>query len=317
MFRLFFLLVLFSLNSNAQQWPVKPVKIVVPFSPGGFADSGARAVSDKLAARLGQPVLIENKVGASGNIGTEMVAKSAPDGYTLLLAYDGTMVVNPHVFAKIPFDTLRDFAPVTKLGDAPALVVAHPSVPANNMRELIALAKAKPGTLSYGTSGTGNTPHLVGEMLNLRAGIDLQHIPYKGGAQAIADVVGGQIPLSFTAVAGAQQFLKAGKLKALGVTSRQRVAALPDTPTFIESGLPNFVVNTWFGILAPANTPRPIVDRLQRELAAVLKEPDVRERFAVLGNEPVGNTPDEFAAQIKADLAQWGAIVKRAGIRIE
>ena len=317
MFRLFFLLVLFSLNSNAQQWPVKPVKIVVPFSPGGFADSGARAVSDKLAARLGQPVLIENKVGASGNIGTEMVAKSAPDGYTLLLAYDGTMVVNPHVFAKIPFDTLRDFAPVTKLGDAPTLVVAHPSVPANNLRELIALAKAKPGTLSYGTSGTGNTPHLVGEMLNLRAGIDLQHIPYKGGAQAIADVVGGQIPLSFTAVAGAQQFLKAGKLKALGVTSRQRVAALPDTPTFIESGLPNFVVNTWFGILAPAGTPRPIVDRLQRELAAVLKEPDVRERYAVLGNEPVGNTPDEYAAQIKADLAQWGEIVKKAGVRIE
>ena len=317
MLRLFFLLVLFSLNSNAQQWPTKPVKIVVPFSPGGFADSGARAVSEKLAARLGQPVLIENKVGASGNIGTEMVAKSAPDGYTLLLAYDGTMVVNPHVFAKIPFDTLRDFAPVTKLGDAPTLVVAHPSVPANNMRELIALAKAKPGTLSYGTSGTGNTPHLVGEMLNLRAGTDLQHIPYTGGSQAIADVVGGQIPLSFTAVAGAQQFLKAGKLKALGVTSRQRNAALPDTPTFIESGLPNFVVNTWVGILAPANTPRPIIDRLQRDLAAVLKEPDVRERYAVLGNEPVGNTPEEFAAQIKADLAQWGEIVKRAGIRIE
>jgi tripartite-type tricarboxylate transporter receptor subunit TctC len=317
MLRLFILLFLVSLNAAAQQWPVKPVKIVVPFSPGGFADSGARAVSEKLAARLGQPVLIENKVGASGNIGTEMVARSAPDGYTLLLAYDGTMVVNPHVFAKIPFDTLRDFAPVTKLGDAPTLVVAHPSVPANNMRELIALAKAKPGTLSYGTSGTGNTPHLVGEMLNLRAGTDLQHIPYKGGAQAIADVVGGQIPLSFTAVAGAQQFLKAGKLKALGVTSRQRVAALPDTPTFIESGLPNFVVNTWFGILAPANTPRPIVDRLQRDLAAVLKDPEVRERFAVLGNEPVGNTPDEYAAQIKADLAQWGEIVKRAGVRIE
>ena len=317
MFRLLFLLVFISVNSNAQQWPTKPVKIVVPFSPGGFADSGARAVSDKLAARLGQPVLIENKVGASGNIGTEMVAKSAPDGYTLLLAYDGTMVVNPHVFAKIPFDTLRDFAPVTKLGDAPTLVVAHPSVPANNMRELIALAKAKPGTLSYGTSGTGNTPHLVGEMLNLRAGTDLQHIPYKGGAQAIADVVGGQIPLSFTAVAGAQQFIKAGKLKALGVTSRQRNAALPDTPTFVESGLPNFVVNTWVGILAPANTPRPIIDRLQRDLAAVLKEPDVRERYAVLGNEPVGNTPDEYAAQIKADFAQWGEIVKRAGIRIE
>ena len=317
MLRLFFLLFLFSLNSAAQQWPVKSVKIVVPFSPGGFADSGARAISDKLAARLGQSVVIENRVGASGNIGAEAVAKSAPDGYTLLLGFDGTMVINPHVFAKIPFDTLRDFAPVTKLGDAPSLVVAHPSVPANNLRELIALAKAKPGTLSYGTSGTGNTPHLVGEMLNLRAGTDFQHIPYKGGAQAIADVVGGQIPLSFTAVAGAQQFLKAGKLKALGVTSRQRVAALPDTPTFIESGLPDFVVNSWIGILAPAKTPRPIVERLQHDIAAVLKDPDVQARYAVLGNEPVGNTPDEYAAQIKADLAQWGEIVKRAGVRIE
>ena len=317
MLRLFFLLVLFSLNSNAQQWPSRPVKIVVPFSPGGFADSGARAVSEKLAARLGQPVLIENRVGASGNIGTEMVAKSAPDGYTLLLAFDGTMVINPHVFAKIPFDTLKDFQPVTKLGDAPVIVAAHPSVPVKDLRELIAAAKAKPNSFSYGTSGTGNTPHLVGEMLNLRAGTDFQHIPYKGGSQAVADAVGGQIPLVFTAIASAGQFIRAGKLKVLGVTSKVRVAAMPDAPTFIESGLPGFVVNSWVGILAPARTPRPIVDRLQRDLAAVLKEPDVRERFAILGNEPVGNTPDEYAAQIKADLAQWGEIVKKAGVRIE
>ena len=314
----FVLLALFlATNATAQTWPVKPVKIVVPFSPGGFADSGARAISDKLAARLGQSVVIENRVGASGNIGAEAVAKSAPDGYTLLLGFDGTMVINPHVFAKIPFDTLRDFAPVTKLGDAPSLVVAHPSVPANDLRELIALAKAKPGSLSYGTSGTGNTLHLVGEMLNLRAGTDFQHIPYKGGAQAIADAVGGQIPLVFTAIASAQGFLRAGKLKALGVTSTARVAALPDVPTFIESGLPDFVVNSWIGILAPAKTPRPIVERLQRDIAAVLKDPDVQARYAVLGNEPVGNTPDEYAAQIKTDLAQWGVIVKRAGIRIE
>jgi len=317
MFRTFFLALFLAGPAVAQQWPVKPVRIVVPFSPGGFADSGARAISDKLAARLGQSVLIENRVGASGNIGAEAVAKSAPDGYTLLLGFDGTMVINPHVFAKIPFDTLRDFAPVTKLGDSPSLVVAHPSVPANNLRELIALAKAKPGTLSYGTSGTGNTPHLVGEMLNQRAGTDFQHVPYKGGAQAIADAVGGQIPLVFTAIAGAGPFIRAGKLKALGITSTARVTALPETPTFIESGLPDFVVNTWIGILAPAKTPRPIVDRLQREIAAVLKDPDVQARYAVLGNEPVGNTPDEYAAQIKADLAQWGVIVKRAGIRIE
>ena len=317
MLRLFFLLVLFSLNSNAQQWPTKPVKLVVPFSPGGFADSAARAINERLAVRLGQPVMIENKVGASGNIGGEMVAKSAPDGYTLLIAFDGAMVINPHVFAKMPFDTLRDFAPVTKLGDAPVIVVAHPTVQVKDLRELIALAKAKPGTLSYGTSGTGGTPHLVGEMLNQRTGTDFQHIPYKGGSQALADAVGGQIPLVFTAIASAQQFLRAGRLKALGITSTARVAALPDVPTFIESGLPDFVVNSWIGVLAPANTPRPIVDRLQRDIAAVLKEPEVRERFAVLGNEPVGNTAEEYGAQIKADLAQWGVIVKRAGIRIE
>ena len=317
MFRFFFLALFLATNAIAQQWPVKPVKLVVPFSPGGFADSAARAISERLAARLGQPVLIENKVGASGNIGGEMVAKSAPDGYTLLLAFDGAMVINPHVFAKMPFDTLRDFAPVTKLGDAPVIVVAHPSVPVKDLRELIAAAKAKPNSFSYGTSGTGNTPHLVGEMVNQRAGTDFQHIPYKGGAQAIADAVGGQIPLVFTAIASAQGFLRAGKLKALGVTSAARVAALPDVPTFIESGIPNFVVNSWVGILAPANTPRPIIDRLQRDIAAVLKEPEVRERFAVLGNEPVGNTPEEYGAQIKADFAQWGVIVKRAGIRIE
>ena len=317
MFRMLFLFFFLSFNSIAQEWPAKSVRLVVPFSPGGFADSGARAVSEKLAARLGQPVLIENKVGASGNIGTEMVAKSPPDGYTLLLAFDGTMVINPHVFAKIPFDTLKDFQPVTKLGDAPVIVVAHPSVQVKDLRELIALEKSKSGSLSYGTSGTGNTPHLVGEMLNLRAGTHFVHIPYKGGSQAVADAVGGQIPLVFTAIASAGQFLRSGKLKALGVTSTARVAALPDTPTFIESGLPNFVVNSWVGVLAPAKTPRPIVDRLQRDIAAVLKEPEVRERYAVLGNEPVGNTPDEYAAQIRADLAQWGEIVKRAGVRIE
>ena len=317
MFRLLFLGLFISFNSIAQEWPAKSVRLVVPFSPGGFADSGARAISDRLAARLGQPVVIENKVGASGNIGTEMVAKSAPDGYTLLLAFDGTMVINPHVFAKIPFDTLKDFQPVTKLGDAPVIVVAHPSVQVKDLRELIALEKSKSGSLSYGTSGTGNTPHLVGEMLNLRAGTHFVHIPYKGGSQAVADAVGGQIPLVFTAIASAGQFLRSGKLKALGVTTKARVSALPDVPTFIESGLPNFVVNSWVGILAPAKTPRPIVDRLQREIAAVLKEPEVRERYAVLGNEPVGNTPDEYAAQIRADLAQWGEIVKRAGVRIE
>ena len=310
-------LVLFSSCVAAQDWPSKQIRIIVPFAPGGIADTSSRAISDRLGSRLGQPVLIENRAGAGGNIGTEMVAKSAPDGYTLLLGFDGTMVVNPHTYAKLPFDTLRDFAPVTKLGDAPVIVVAHPSVPAKNLRELIALAKAKPGTFSYGTAGAGTTPHLVGEMINLRAGTDFQHVPYKGGGQAMGDVIGGQIQLVITAVASSQQFIKAGKVIGLGISGAKRTASVPEVPTFIESGLEGFVVNSWTGILAPKATPRAIVERLQREIAAVLAEPEVRERYAVLGIEPVGNTPDEYAAQIRADLAQWGPIVKRAGIRID
>ncbi|HUN68377.1 MAG TPA: tripartite tricarboxylate transporter substrate binding protein [Burkholderiales bacterium] len=311
------LLFLFSSALMAQDWPSKQIRIIVPFAPGGIADTSSRAISDRLGSRLGQPVLIENRAGAGGNIGTEMVAKSAPDGYTLLLGFDGTMVVNPHTYAKLPFDTLRDFAPVTKLGDAPVIVVAHPSVPAKNLRELIALAKAKPGTFSYGTAGAGTTPHLVGEMINLRAGTDFQHVPYKGGGQAMGDVIGGQIQLVITAVASSQQFIKAGKVIGLGISGAKRTASVPEVPTFIESGLEGFVVNSWTGILAPKATPRAIVERLQREIAAVLAEPEVRERYAVLGIEPVGNTPDEYAAQIRADLAQWGPIVKRAGIRID
>jgi tripartite-type tricarboxylate transporter receptor subunit TctC len=274
-------------------------------------------VADRLATRLGQQVIVENRAGASGNIGTQQVAQAAPDGYTLVLGFDGTMVINPWVFANIPFDTVKDFVPVTKLGDATLIMVAHPSVAANSMKELIALAKTKPGTLSYGTSGTGGTPHLAGELLNQRAGISLVHIPYKGGGQAVGDVVGGQIPLVYTAIASAQQYVKSGRLKALGVSGAKRSSSLPDVPTFIENGLDGFVVDSWVGIFAPAKTPRAVVDRLQRELAAILATPEVRERYAVLGIEPVGNTSEQFAEQIRADLAKWEKVVKQANIRAE
>lgn len=317
MLRLFFLLVLFSVNCNAQDWPSKSVRIVVPFSPGGIADNSARAITEKLGARLGQPVVVENKPGAAGNIGAEMVAKSPADGYTLLLGYDGTIVINPHVYAKTGFDVLRDFAPVTKLGDAGVLVVAHPSVPVKDLKELIAAAKAKPGSFSYGSAGTGSSAHLACEMLSQRTGAGLVHVPYKGGGQAIADTVGGQIPLTCTAVAGAIQFMKSGRLKGLGLSSAKRAGSAPEVPTFIESGLPGFVVDSWVGVLAPAKTPRAVVERLQAEIAAVLQAPDVRERYAVLGIEPVGNKPDEYAAQVRADLERWGPVVKQAGIRIE
>ena len=314
------LLALFCLAASlaqAQDYPIRAIRLIVPFSPGGVADTSARVVADRLATRLGQQVIVENRAGASGNIGTQQVAQAAPDGYTLVLGFDGTMVINPWVFPNIPFDTVKDFVPVTKLGDATLIMVAHPSVAANNMKELIALAKTKPGTLSYGTSGTGGTPHLAGELLNQRAGISLVHIPYKGGGQAVGDVVGGQIPLVYTAIASAQQYVKSGRLKALGVSGAKRSSSLPDVPTFVESGLEGFVVDSWVGIFAPAKTPRAIVDRLQRELAAILATAEVRERYAVLGIDPVGNTSEQFGEQVRADLAKWEKVVKQANIRAE
>jgi tripartite-type tricarboxylate transporter receptor subunit TctC len=301
-----------------QAYPVKPVRIIVPFSPGGVTDNSARVIADPLGARLGQQVIVENRPGASGNVGTQLVALAAPDGYTLVLGFDGTMVINPHVFAKLPFDTLRDFAPVTKLGDAALILVSHPSLPAKNLAGFISFAKkSRSATFPYGTSGTGGTPHLAGELLKQRTGIALEHIPYKGGGQAIIDVLGGQIPLVFTAIATAQQYVKAGRLVGLGVPGASRSAALPDVPTFIESGQPGFDVTSWVSILAPARTPRPVIEKLHGEIAAVLQTATVRERYLALGIEPVGNTPEQFADQIRADLARWEKVVRAANIRLE
>ena len=309
----FLILAMTSILACAQSYPTKPVRVVVPFSPGGVADSSARVLADRLSARLGQAIVVENRPGASGNLGTASVAAAAPDGYTLLLGFDGTMVINPHVYSSLPWNTLRDFAPVTKLGDATLILVAHPSVPAKDLKELLKLKEK----FSYGTAGTGSTPHLAGELLAQRTGIELTHVPYKGGGQAMGDVVGGQIPLVFTAVATAQQFVKSGRLKGLGVPAARHSGSLPEVPTFIESGLEGFVVDSWTGILAPAKTPGEILARLQKEIAAVLGEPDIRSRYATLGIEPVGNTPAQFAEQIRADLARWEKVVRQANIRIE
>lgn len=301
---------------HTQEYPSKTIRIIVPFAAGGMLDTGVRSVADRVGQRLGQQIVVENRSGATGFIGTEMVAKSAPDGYTLLAGFDGTLVISPHIARKVPFDTLRDFQPITKLGDATLILVAHPTVKANTLGELIA-QKGSVGNLSYGTSGTGSPNHVAGEMLRLRTGLDLVHVPYKGGGQAIGDVVGGQIPLVYTAVATAQQFVRSGKLKALGVSSATRTPALPDVPTFIEAGLPGFVVDSWIGLLAPARTPRPIVDRLRGEIHAVLALPEVRERYAALGLTTVGSTPEEFGAQLRTELARWEPVVKQAGIKAE
>ena len=300
---------------HAQEYPSRPLRIIVPFAPGGVADNSARVVAEPLSIRLGQQVIVENRPGASGNIGTQQAAQAPADGYTLLLGFDGTMVINPHVFGKIPFDTLNDFTPVTKLGDATLILVAHPSTGFKNLSQLVEAAKTKP--YSYGTSGTGGTPHLAAEMLKQRTGAQLEHVPYKGGGPAVIDVLGGQIPLVFTAVASAQQYVRNGRLVGLGVPGAKRSGALPEVPTFQESGLANFDVNSWTGIFAPAKTPPAVIARLQKELGVVLQSPFVKERYATLGIEPVGNSPQEFAAQVRADLARWQEVVKAAGVKLE
>lgn len=298
-------------------YPTKPIRLIVPFTPGGVTDTSGRLVAEQLSKRLGQQIIVDNRPGASGNIGTQMVASAEPDGYTLVLGFDGTMVINPHVFTKLPFDTLKDFAPVGKIGDAVLILVSYPGLPAKTLKEVIALSKTQAGGLSYGTSGTGGTPHIAGELLKLRSGANLLHVPYKGGGQAMTDVLGGNIPLVYTAVAGAYQYVKSGKLHAVAVSSAQRVKSLPDVPTFIESGVPDFEVNSWVGILAPARTPKPVLDRLNAELNATLNDPELRDKLAAIGITATPGTGDQFVEQMKRDLARYGPVVKAAGIKAE
>ncbi|ESJ04002.1 hypothetical protein B551_0218090 [Cupriavidus sp. HPC(L)] len=304
-------------NAFAQDYPARPIRLIVPFAPGGVSDTSARVIADKLGQRLGQQVVVDNRPGASGNIGTAMAAQAAPDGYTLLLGFDGTMVINPHVFAKVPFDTMKDFVPISKIGDAALILITHPSVPAKNLSELVAYSRTTSAGLSYGSAGTGSTPHLAGELLKARTGLNMVHVPYKGGGQAMGDLVGGTLPVLFTAVAGAQQYVKNGKANAIAVSAAKRVPSLPDVPTLAESGVPGFVSDSWVGLLAPANTPKEIVDKLARELNAVVNMPDTRERLATLGIVPSGNTSEAFASEIQNDLKKYSEIVKTAKIRVQ
>ena len=298
-------------------YPNKPIRLVVPFTPGGVTDTSGRLIAEQLSKRLGQQVIVDNKPGASGNIGTQQVAVAAPDGYTLVLGFDGTLVINPHVFDKVPFDAVKDFAPIGKIGDAVLILVAHPGVAAKTLTDVIALSKSQAGGLSYGTSGTGGTPHIAGEQLKLRTGANLVHVPYKGGGQALTDVLGGNIPLVYTAVAGAQGHVKSGKLRAIAVSSAQRSKSLPDVPTFIESGVADFEVSSWVGLLAPARTPKAIIDKLNLELNAVLNDPEVRDKLNLMGITATPGTADKFGDEIKRDLARYGPVVKAAGIKAE
>jgi tripartite-type tricarboxylate transporter receptor subunit TctC len=299
------------------EFPDKPIRLIVPFAPGGVTDTSGRLVAEALGKRLGQTVVVENKAGASGNIGTQQVAIAAPDGYTLLLGFDGTLVINPHVFPNYPIDPINDLAPVGKIGDATLILVAHPSFPAKTVPELIAYSKKQAGGVPYGTSGIGSTPHLAGELFNLRTGAKLSHIPYKGGGQAMSDALGGNIPLVYTAVAGAMPHLKAGRLVAIAVSSNTRSPALPDVPTFIEGGVADFESTSWVAVLAPAKTPRTVIEKLNRELNAVLSDPAIAERLATLGIVATPGAPEKLTEQMRADLAKYGQVVKTANIKAE
>lgn len=298
-------------------YPTKPIKLIVPFATAGVTDTSARIVAEKLGQILGQTVVVENKAGAAGNIGTQQVAGAEPDGYTLLLGYDGTLVINPSVYAKVPFDPIKDFAPIGKIGDAVLVVVVNPKVPATKLSELQAAAKATPGGLSYGSAGIGSTTHLAGEMLRQRTGMNMTHVPYKGGGHAMGDLVGGTLPMHFTAVAGAMPFIKNNQIRPIAVASRQRAPSLPDVPTFIEAGLKDFEFNSWVGLMAPAKTPPAVVAKLNQALNKVLSAPEMRERLNQLGIVAQPGTPESFGQEIVRDLAKNKAIVKAADIKLD
>ena len=301
----------------ADVYPSKPVRIVVPFPPGGPADVLARTVGDRMQAALGQPVVVDNRPGAGGNIGMELVAKSPPDGHTLALAPAGNLTVNPSLYRNVPYDVGRDFAPVTVIAAVPNVLVVNAQVPAKDLGELIAYARANPGKLNFASPGPGSGAHLAGELLKSSAGIEMVHVPFNGIAPAVTAVVAGDVQVMFAGTSSAMPQVSGGKLRALGVASPKRIAALPALPTLDESGLPGFDVTSWYGIVAPAGTPPAVVERLQKEIAKALDAPDVKTKLAGLGAEPVANTPSEFAVMIKVESAKWGKIVKEAGIKPE
>ena len=303
--------------THAQAWPAKPVRVVVAFAPGGGADIVGRAISQHLTERLGQPFVVENRGGAGGMIGTELVAKAPADGYTLLFGQQGPNAINPSLYAKVPYDALRDFAPVTQATSYPYVIATHPAMPFATFRDMLAAAKAKPASLSYGTAGLGSSAQLAGELLQRQAGVKLNHIPYKGAGPALVDAVAGQVSMVFGDAASTATQVRAGKLRALAVTGTSRLPLLPDAPTVAEAGLPGYEATAWHGWLAPAGTPAAIVSRLQSEVAAILRLPDIRERLARDGIEAVGSTPEQFAAYIRAEVDKWGKVVRDAGIRLE
>ena len=298
-------------------WPIKPVKMLIGFPAGGPLDAHARLLADKLTTQLGQPVIIDYKAGAGGTVGADFVAKSEPDGYTLLMANTGTMVINPAVYSKLPYQTLRDFAPVARTAQQPLALVVNPSVPAKTVAELVALAKAGPGKLNYGSAGNGGISHLVPEMFKQATGSFIVHIPYKGSAPAFTDLMAGQVQLMAESVPQAAAYVKAGKLRALAVTSAQRNPALPEVPTMIEAGIPGFDVVGFYGVLAPAGTPKPVLDKLSAAFKAVLDNPEIRNRMVQQGADPAFLGHEDFSRFLAAEMPRWAQAVKDSGTRLD
>jgi len=316
-FCLALLLVLFAGAAAAQgSYPSKPIRLVVGYPPGGATDIVARILANKLQESLGQTVIVENKPGATSNIASELVVKSAPDGYTLLVGSIAS-ATNMVVYKNLSFDTLRDLAPVTQLMSAPSVLAVHPSFPAKNLQELIALAKRNPGKYAFASTGSGSSPHLAGELLKLRAGIDLIHVPYKGAAPALSDLLGGQVQMAFQTALSAVPHLQSGQLRAIAVAAGKRLTQLPNTPTMAEAGLPDLEVSSWNGLFAPAKTPPEIIARLHKETVKALAAPDVREKLNAQGAEAVGSTPEEFRAYISAEIDKWGKVVRASGARVD
>jgi tripartite-type tricarboxylate transporter receptor subunit TctC len=312
-----FALIGFLVGTAAQaQYPNKPMRMILSTSPGGGADVTARLLAPKLSEAFGQNVIVENRPGASGMIAGEYVARQPADGYTILLDIT-THAVNPALYLKMPYEPLKDLVPVTQVMQAPNVLVVHPAVPVSSVREFIAYAKAKSGGLAYASSGNGSAQHLAGEMFKMRTGIDMVHVPYKGGGPALADVVAGQVPVFFALLSSATPHIKAGRLKPLAVTGGQRAASMPELPTIAESGLPGYEIYDFNGLFFPARTPPDVIQRWQREVVRALALPDVRERFAQLGTEPVGSTPQAFETFLRAEIAKWTQVVKDANIKVD
>jgi len=305
-----------SAQSSATSFPDKPIKIVVTFTTGGAPDILARIIGERLTAAWGQPVIVDNKPGAGGNLGADFVAKSAPDGYTMVVGTVGTHSINPALYSKMPYDAVKDFTPITLIATTPNMLVINNDVPAKNLKDFIALGK-KEGKMTFASSGSGTSIHVSGELFKTMTGIDMVHIPYKGRATAIPDVLGGRVTMMFDNMPSSLALVREGKLRALGVTSSTRSPAAPDIPTIAESGLPGFDAGSWFALFAPANTPKPIIDKLQVEVRKILKSPDVAKRLADNGLDAVGGTPEELAAYQKSEITKWAKVVKESGAKAD